>query len=72
MVLSCERALVKPEAAIYELAARVAGTDAGECLFVDDSQANVEGAMRAGLESFRFVDEDDFFARLGRDYALST
>jgi putative hydrolase of the HAD superfamily len=72
LVLSCERALVKPEAAIYGLAVRAAGTDAGECLFVDDSQANVDGAIRAGLESFRFVDEDDFFARLGRDYALST
>jgi FMN phosphatase YigB (HAD superfamily) len=71
LVLSCEHRLVKPEAGIYEIAARSAGVPADECLFVDDSQANVEGARRAGLESFRFLDEDDFFERLGRDYELS-
>jgi putative hydrolase of the HAD superfamily len=71
LVLSCEHRLVKPDPAIYGIARGAAGIPAGECLFVDDSQANVEAALRAGLESFRFVDEDDFIERLGRDYALS-
>jgi putative hydrolase of the HAD superfamily len=71
LVLSCDHRLVKPEAGIYAIAVEAARAAADECLFVDDSQANVEGARRAGLEAFRFVDEDDFFGRLVRDYELS-
>jgi len=71
LVLSCEHRLAKPEAEIYGIAVRAANASAGECLFVDDSEANVEGARRAGLESFRFVDEADFEERLERDYALA-
>jgi|WetSurMetagenome_2_1015567.scaffolds.fasta_scaffold234662_2 putative hydrolase of the HAD superfamily len=71
LVLSCDHLLVKPDPAIYGIAVGAAGVPAGECLFVDDSQANVEAALRSGLESFRFVDEDDFIERMGRDYALS-
>jgi putative hydrolase of the HAD superfamily len=71
LVLSCDHRLVKPDPAIYGIAVGAAGVPAGECLFVDDSQANVEAALRAGMESFRFVDEEDFIERMARDYALS-
>jgi FMN phosphatase YigB (HAD superfamily) len=71
LVLSCEHRLLKPEAEIYELALDAAGVLPGEALFVDDNEANVEGARRAGLSSFRFTDEADFHAALERDYELT-
>ncbi len=71
LVLSCELGLAKPEAAIYAAAVRAAEAAASDCLFVDDSQENVEGARRAGLEAFRFTDYEDFIGRLARDYELA-
>jgi len=68
LVLSCEHKLLKPERAIYELALKVSGMSPTETLFVDDNEENVTGAQRAGLSSFRFIDEVDFFARLSSEY----
>jgi putative hydrolase of the HAD superfamily len=70
LVLSCEHRLLKPEREIYELALDIAGTLPGETLFVDDNPGNVEGALAAGLSSFRFVDEADFAARMAAEYEL--
>jgi putative hydrolase of the HAD superfamily len=71
LVLSCEHKLIKPEAAIYELALTKVGVSPDETLFIDDNQENVEAARRAGLESFRFTSEEDFFAQMHSDYLLS-
>jgi putative hydrolase of the HAD superfamily len=71
LVLSCEHGLLKPEIAIYELALKAAGVPPGEALFVDDSPANVEGARRAGMSSFRFAGEEDFAATIEREYELT-
>jgi putative hydrolase of the HAD superfamily len=71
LVLSCEHRLLKPEAEIYELALDAAGVLPGDALFVDDNEANVEGARRAGLSSFRFTGEEDFIATLQSDYELT-
>jgi putative hydrolase of the HAD superfamily len=71
LVFSCDHRLVKPEAGIYSIAVEAARAAADECLFIDDSQANVEGARSAGLQSFRFVDEDDCLGRIERDFELS-
>ena len=70
LVLSCEHGLLKPEMEIYELALDAAGVLPGEALFIDDNADNVEGARRAGMSSFRFVDEADFASTLERDYEL--
>jgi putative hydrolase of the HAD superfamily len=71
LVLSCEHRILKPERAIYELALDLAGALPSETLFVDDNEANVEGARAAGLSSFRFTSEADFAATLEREYELS-
>jgi putative hydrolase of the HAD superfamily len=71
LVLSCEHRLLKPQREIYELALDRAGARASETLFVDDNQPNVEGALAAGLSSFRFVDEADFFARMSSEFSLT-
>jgi putative hydrolase of the HAD superfamily len=76
LVFSYEHRLMKPERDIYTLALDLAGRAAatsftpGDCLFVDDSQTNVEGALGAGMDSFRFVDEADFAARMDSEYSL--
>lgn len=53
-VLSYEVGLMKPDAGIYETAIKRARCPAPACLFVDDKQANVEGARQAGLDAVRF------------------
>jgi len=68
LILSCEHKLLKPERAIYELAINVAGVPPAETLFVDDNEENVIGAQKAGLSSFRFIAEADFFARVSSEY----
>lgn len=71
LVLSCDHRLLKPEREIYELALRIAGASAEDSLFVDDNPANVEAALELGMSSFRFVDDEDFLARLAPDYELA-
>jgi putative hydrolase of the HAD superfamily len=68
LCLSCELKLMKPEAAIFESCLASLGSEPGACLFVDDSQVNVEGARAAGLYSFRFVEEEQFFAEIDTFY----
>jgi putative hydrolase of the HAD superfamily len=48
VTFSCEVGAIKPEPAIYAHALRRLGLAAGECLFVDDTEGNVDGALRFG------------------------
>jgi len=75
VVISAEVGMVKPEKEIYLLAAEKIGCQPQECVFVDNIQANVDGALVAGfggaikfenveklkkdLESQFLFDEDD-------------
>ena len=52
--LSAEWHLLKPENAYYRLALEHFGLRAGECVFIDDTPANVEGAVRAGIHGVVF------------------
>ncbi len=53
-VFSYEWKQVKPEREIYRTLLEKFSLTAGECLFVDDSPANIEGALFAGMEGFLF------------------
>jgi putative hydrolase of the HAD superfamily len=53
-VLSYRVGAMKPDAAIYREAVRLAGCEPRECLFIDDIQENVDGAAREGLAAIRF------------------
>mgnify|MGYP006275754551 FL=1 len=55
-IVSGDEGLVKPDAAIYELFLRRAGLAAAECVFIDDSLANVEGARAVGMHAIHFSD----------------
>ena len=54
LVWSYQHGVVKPDAAIYELAAERIGVEPGEILFLDDRLENIEGAERAGWKGLQF------------------
>ena len=47
---------VKPDAAIFELAAARYGVPASELVFIDDTPLNVKAARKAGWNALRFID----------------
>ena len=57
-VLSHEAGAMKPDPAIYAKAVAAAQCEPGECFFVDDIPAYVEGARKFGIDAVQFVDED--------------
>ncbi|MGZ5438870.1 MAG: HAD family hydrolase [Candidatus Aminicenantales bacterium] len=63
-VLSYELKLLKPDPAIYRAAARAAGFAPGECVFIDDMEENVTGAVEAGLAGIHYRPETDLAAEL--------
>jgi putative hydrolase of the HAD superfamily len=67
IVCSAEVGMAKPERAIYTLAAARLGLLPGECVFVDDLDANVEAAREVGMQAvlFRVDKGDDLRAQLG-------
>lgn len=48
-ILSFETGMRKPDAAIYSYAARQADCSNEQCLFIDDSPANIRGAQMVGM-----------------------
>lgn len=54
IVVSGEIGLVKPDPAIFRHLLQRFRLSAGQCLFVDDAPANVEGARAAGMRSHLF------------------
>jgi 2-haloacid dehalogenase len=67
VVVSGHESLLKPEPAIYRLLLARNGLSAGECLFIDDSAANVAGARAVGMAAHHFTTpaalEQDLLAR---------
>jgi putative hydrolase of the HAD superfamily len=58
----------KPATETYQRCVEHLGAAAADTLFIDDSQANVDGARAAGLQTYRFVDAAGLsteFARRG-------
>jgi HAD superfamily hydrolase (TIGR01509 family) len=58
LVLSYEVGHMKPAPEIYREAVRLAGCRREQCYFTDDTAANVEGAIREGLDAVQFVSSD--------------
>lgn len=53
-VISCRLQLCKPEPAIYAHLLKKYGLEAGETLFIDDVQANLDAAARLGIRTLKF------------------
>lgn len=60
IVLSSDVGLVKPDVKIYELSANQLGVELSECVFTDDLQKNVDGAINAGMQAIKFDNYEKF------------
>jgi putative hydrolase of the HAD superfamily len=56
----------KPAAQAYLGCVRQLGVDANATLFIDDSDANVTGAIDAGLHAYKFTSADALSEELAR------
>ncbi len=57
VVVSADMHIIKPDVRIYEHLIKKYGLKAEECLFIDDRQDNVEGAIKAGMQAIRFKND---------------
>ncbi len=55
--VSSDYLMIKPDLKIYETFLAKYGLKAEECLFIDDREANVKGALDSGMNAFRFKDD---------------
>lgn len=51
LTYSCDIGVTKPDPRAYEIAASRLGVEPSDCLFVDDSEANVLGAREVGMRA---------------------
>ena len=70
LTFSCEVGVNKPDSVIYDYCLGKIGVPSHECLFVDDSIANVDGAKRAGLNAVHFKSYSQFAEELEGKYRL--
>ncbi len=67
VIVSGDERLLKPDPAIYHLLLDRYGLDAAECVFIDDSRANIETARAVGMHAIHYPDEQvDLAAELRR------
>jgi putative hydrolase of the HAD superfamily len=71
VVISHQVGLRKPEAPIYELAASKLGRKPADCVFVDDTAANVVTARELGMAAVHFTGEAEQLAEVERLIGLS-
>ena len=64
IVYSHEEGMEKPDPAFYRLVAERLGVQPHEAVFLDDTQACVEGARRVGMTGVLFVSNDQAIAEL--------
>ena len=55
VLLSYQEGIVKPHPAIYEMMADRMGLSSGECVMIDDLEANCDGAEIAGMQSIQHI-----------------
>ncbi|MCR5790226.1 MAG: HAD family phosphatase [Lachnospiraceae bacterium] len=65
-ILSYREKLIKPDPAIYRLLLSRYHLNASECIFMDDTQANVDMAIQCGMEAFLFKGRDSAVRELVR------
>ena len=55
IILSGEVKLIKPEPEIFELCLQRIGKPADQCLFIDDSETNIDAAKAMGFDTVHFI-----------------
>lgn len=64
IIISGEVKLIKPDPAIFDLCLSRMGKPAGECLFIDDSEANILTAKTMGFDTIHFKSPGQFRVEL--------
>jgi putative hydrolase of the HAD superfamily len=54
VIISAAIGVMKPDPGAYRAVARALGVECGECLFIDDSPANVNGARCVGMQAIHY------------------
>jgi len=62
-ISSAIEGLKKPDKNIYELTVKKLGVKSEECLFMDDSKLNTEGAKKCGMKTIWWKNQKDGFAK---------
>lgn len=57
-VFSCAEGALKPEREVYEVAAHKIGVPLSQCVFIDDKQLFVDGAIQAGMKAVLYKNLD--------------
>jgi 2-haloacid dehalogenase len=67
VIVSGDERLLKPDHAIYHRLFDRYGLEAADCVFIDDSRANIEAARAVGMHAIHYPDEQvDLAAELRR------
>jgi 2-haloacid dehalogenase len=64
VVVSATERVIKPDPEIFAILCRRNGLKAGDCIFIDDSANNVNGARAAGMHGLHFRDAETLRAEL--------
>jgi 2-haloacid dehalogenase len=70
VVVSGDERLIKPDRAIFDLFFARYGLDPAECVFIDDSRANIETARSLGMRTIHYVEPMDVAAAL-REHGIA-
>jgi len=62
---SCEAGLMKPDLRFFEMMVEKLKIRPEDCLFIDDSQKNVEAAAKLGMQVIRFENYQSLKKELG-------
>lgn len=68
LIFSCEFKTNKPDKKIYEACLDKLKLSPAECLFVDDSAENIEGALAVGMNTIHFRSFDEFLCEFNVKY----
>ena len=63
-LVSSQMRLVKPHPGAFSFIAEKLGLETGECVMVDDTEANIEGADAAGMPGVWFTTTDEAVAHI--------
>lgn len=59
-LISSEEMIIKPDVRIYHRLCDKFGLDINECLFTDDKQLNIDGALKAGMKAVLFKNAEQY------------
>ena len=69
-LFSCDYGMVKPESEFYRTCLAKLGASPEECVFLDDSAVNVEGARAIGINAMIFRSAHESAIDLDREWGL--